>query len=197
MSPPLRSEPSALVIESAKAVSRRLRTTEHNHHRSGECTRHPGRLGTPKGTETNRRAGSSLPDHLLPSGEVTGRSQRAQPRPTQPNGDLDASIEVASSHGLAGSSSALARAGVATVAGSRLRSRVSDGLDRTRPWNSGDDHSCSASYRLDTSTPLAVARRRRRLAAEAMVPSPPIRSPETPSCCGVRLELRRDVTATT
>lgn len=98
----MRSEPSALVIESAKAVSRRLRTTEHNHRRSDECTRHPGRPGTPKGTETNRRAGSSLPDHALAERRGHCRSQRDQPRPTQPNGDLDASIEVASNHRIGG-----------------------------------------------------------------------------------------------
>lgn len=81
-------------------MSRRVRTTRHNHRRSCGCTGHPGRLDAPKGAETNRRAGSRLPE------ECSRRAARPlagldepPPRSTKPNGDLDASIETAPSHG--------------------------------------------------------------------------------------------------
>lgn len=63
----------------------------------------------------------------------------------------------------AGSSATKARPGVATLASLRLGSRSSTRLDSSGLQRFGDDHSRSVSYRLDTPTPPAVARLRRRL----------------------------------
>jgi len=84
-------------------VSRRLRTTEHNHRRSSGCTRHPGRLDTPKGAAANRRAGSRLPEQCsCRAARPWAGLNEPPPRPAGPNGDLDASIETAPSHGIDG-----------------------------------------------------------------------------------------------
>jgi hypothetical protein len=101
--PPERSEPSTLVITSAKSVTRRLRTTRHNLSRSCSCTGHPGRLVTPKGAETYRRAGSRLPKNALvvwPGHWRVSTNPRLAPRSR--TSALDASIDCAPNRGIRG-----------------------------------------------------------------------------------------------
>ena len=67
--------------------------------------------------------------------------------------------------------------------------RSTSECESTRPdWpklrSSGDDNPRSVSYRLDTPTPPAVARRWRRLVSGSEKPSPLIRSPECPADVG-------------
>jgi hypothetical protein len=79
-------------------------------------------------------------------------------------GDLDANIETAPSHGSNGFVIDVSRRRCChRRQASRLKSRLSTSLDRFGLRSSGDDHSHSVSYRLDTPTSPAVARRRRQL----------------------------------
>ena len=79
-------------------------------------------------------------------------------------GELDASIEIAPSHGFRGFVvDANRRRCCHRRQASSLRFRISTRLDSSRLRSSGDDHSRSVPYRLDTPTSSAVARRRRQL----------------------------------
>jgi hypothetical protein len=98
--PPERSEPSALVITSAKTVTRRFRTTEHNHRRSCGCTRHPGRLDA--SAATNRRAGSRLPESPAKRRGLAWVSASPILAPRGRTGDPGASTGIAPSLGIHG-----------------------------------------------------------------------------------------------
>lgn len=84
--------------------------------------------------------------------------------PRSRTGELDASIEIAPSHGNRGLIiDGSWRRCCHRRQASRLKSRLSTRLDKSRLRVSGDDHSRPVSYRLDTPTSPAVARHRRQL----------------------------------
>jgi hypothetical protein len=181
-----------------ETVTRRVRTTKHNHRRSGRCTRHPGRLDAPKGAETNRRVGSRLPKNALAKrrGHWRGSTNPCF-APRSRTGAPDASIECAPSHRIRGLVVDKADAGVATV----VRLSASDPAsppDSTQPDYEPPATTTHAPYPIGW-----IHRHRQRLpavdassSAQAMMSSLSIHSPETPGRCGVRLEPCRNVTAT-
>jgi hypothetical protein len=183
-SPPERSESSALGITSAKTVTRRVRTEEHDNSQSCGRTHHPGRHDA--SAAANRRAGSRLPESLA---ERRGRNaglDEPPPRPTAGRtGDPDASTEIAPSRGLHepltdGSPTLM----LPSLCALHLRDRRSTKPDRPEPRSFGDNQSRSLSYRLDTPAPPTVARLWCRLVSGSEELSPWFHSPESPADVG-------------
>lgn len=94
-------------------------------------------------------------------------------------GDRGANTEIAPNRGIHG----LLTGGLLTpvlppLCALHLGDRGSTRPDWPKLRSSSDDNPRSVSYRLDTPTPPAVARRWRRLVSRSEEPSPLIRSPE-------------------
>jgi hypothetical protein len=109
---------------------------------------------------------------------MQGSASPIVPSPSR-TGDRGANTEIAPSRGIHG----LLTGGLLTpvlppLCALHLGDRSSTRPDRPKLRSSSDDDPRSVSYRLDTPTPLAVARRWRRLVSGSEEPSPLIRSPE-------------------